>query len=164
MHDCRCTRTLVSFIWRYKGVPSAGWLDRKIELNIRRLGPILELAELDLDDAALQCYRDGVSAIVRAKFRQNLLHVGLNRFFRDFEVVGDYFVGVAPRLLAVRPRSLDRSVQPRYGVPLVRRRFREESFFVLRALSESKNDVVQWAANASLELAVEERKFQRACR
>ena len=46
----------------------------KWDLNFWRLGPILELAELDLDDAALQCYRDGVGSIVRAKFRQNLLH------------------------------------------------------------------------------------------
>ena len=40
-----------------------------------------------------------MGAIVGTKFRQNLPHVSLDRFFRDFQLIGDYFVSLAQRYL-----------------------------------------------------------------
>jgi len=52
---------------------------------------------LKIDDAALEPYRNGVSPVVGAKFRKNVLNVTLYGLFGDGELSSDLLVGVAAR-------------------------------------------------------------------
>src|SRR5262249_17351427 len=59
---------------------------------------------LDLDDASFQPYRYGVGAIVGVQFGKNTPNVSLYGLFRDGEIVGNNFVGIAGSYL---PQNLD---------------------------------------------------------
>ena len=84
-------------------------LDQGLQIG-RSFSSGKRIEELDLNNAALQRYGHSVGSIVRAKLRQNLPHVCLNRFLRNFEVVGNDLVRVAGSYL---PQDVDFSVGQR---------------------------------------------------
>lgn len=49
---------------------------------------------LEIDDAALQANGDGMSAVVGAEFREDILDVAFDRLFGDAQLIGDDFVCV----------------------------------------------------------------------
>lgn len=50
---------------------------------------------LEVDDAALQSNRDSMSAVIGAKFRENVLDVAFDGLLRNGQLIGDHFVRVS---------------------------------------------------------------------
>lgn len=62
----------------------------------RMSGPPLS-RRLQLDDSALNRDSDRVGPVIRAKFCKDILDVALDRFFRDRQLCGDFFIRIAVR-------------------------------------------------------------------
>jgi len=50
--------------------------------------------ELEIDNAPLQPNGDGMSAVIGAEFREDVLDVPFDSFLGDTKLIGDQFVGV----------------------------------------------------------------------